>query len=510
MGLGRGPISFTSQLGRRFGNKFSYCLKDYTLSPPPTSYLTIGGEAQNDDVVSNKMKFTPLVVNPLSPSFYYIGIKSVSVNGAKLRIHPSVWSINDNGNGGTVIDSGTTLTFLAEQAHREVVTAIRRRVRELTVPSPIVSGASAGSGQYFISLLLGTPPQPLLLIADTASDLIWTHCSASSHHNPHNPIFFPRLSASFKPHHCFHPSCKLVPNPPNSHCNNRSTLHTPCLFNYSYADSSSSSGFFSTETASFHSKHKQTNLKLSFGCGFRVSGTEFNSAQGVMGLGRGPISFTSQLGRRFGNKFSYCLKDYTLSPPPTSYLTIGGETQNDDVVSNKMKFTPLVVNPLSPSFYYIGIKSVSVNGAKLRIHPSVWSINDNGNGGTVIDSGTTLTFLAEQAHREVVTAIRRRVRELTVPSPTPGFELCVNESKLVKGASLPRLKFKLVGNSVFSPPPRNYFIETEERVMCLAIQPVNSETGFSVIGNLMQQGFLLEFDRDRSRFGFSRHGCDVP
>ena len=176
----------------------------------------------------------------------------------------------------------------------------------------------------------------------------------------------------------------------------------------------------------------------------------------------------------------------------------------------KMKFTPLVVNPLSPSFYYIGIKSVSVNGAKLRIHPSVWSINDNGNGGTVIDSGTTLTFLAEQAHREVVTAIRRRVRELTVPSPTLAFELCVNESKLVKGASLPRLKFELVGNSVFSPPPRNYFIETEERVMCLAIQPVNSETGFSVIGNLMQQGFLLEFDRDRSRLGFSRRGCDVP
>ncbi|KAK7833026.1 aspartic proteinase nepenthesin-2, partial [Quercus suber] len=156
--------------------------------------------------------------------------------------------------------------------------------------------------------------------------------------------------------------------------------------------------------------------------------------------------------------FSYCLKDYTLSPPPTSYLTIGGETQNDDVVSNKMKFTPLVVNPLSPSFYYIGIKSVSVNGAKLRIHPSVWSINDNGNGGQLL-----IPTASEGANSA---------------ESYSGFELCVNESKLVKGASLPRLKFELVGNSVFSPPPRNYFIETEERVMCLAIQPVNSETGF--------------------------------
>ena len=93
--------------------------------------------------------------------------------------------------------------------------------------------------------------------------------------------------------------------------------------------------------------------------------------------------------------------------------------------------------------------------------------------------------------------------------PTPGFDLCVNVSG-VSRPNLPRLRFRLVGNSVFSPPSKNYFIETADQIICLAIQPVNSETGFSVIGNLMQQGFLLEFDRERSRLGFSRHGCALP
>lgn len=255
---------------------------------------------------------------------------------------------------------------------------------------------------------------------------------------------------------------------------------------------------------------------LTFGCGFRISGpsvtgASFNGAQGVMGLGRGSISFASQLGHRFGNKFSYCLLDYTISPPPTSYLTIGGSAKNGAVSkSSRMSYTPLLTNPLSPSFYYIGIKSVSVNGAKLPINPSVWSIDELGNGGTVIDSGTTLSFLAEPAYRQVLAAFRRRLRlPIVSMEPKLSFDLCVNVSG-VRRPNLPKLSFRLKGRSVLSPPPRNYFLELADRVMCLALQPVKTVSGFSVIGNLMQQGFLLDFDKDRSRLGFSRHGCALP
>ncbi|OMO80132.1 Peptidase A1 [Corchorus capsularis] len=389
------------------------------------------------------------------------------------------------------------------------------------IKSPVVSGAPSGSGQYFVELRLGSPPQTLLLVADTGSDLLWVSCSAcrgncSSFHAP-GSTFLARHSSSFAPYHCYDTMCSLVPQPDPNPCN-RTRLHSPCRYQYLYSDGSATSGFFSKDTTTLKtSSGKEAKVeKLSFGCGFRitgpsVSGSSFNGAHGVMGLGRGPISFASQLGRRFGNKFSYCLMDYTLSPPPTSYLIIGdgggdGDEQSAISKSSKMSFTPLLANPLSPTFYYIGIKSVKVNKAKLRIDPSVWSLDELGNGGTVMDSGTTLTFLPEPAYVKILTAIKRRVR---LPSPaesTPGFDFCFNVTGTPR-PKLPRLSFELGGGSVFEPPPRNYFIDTEEDIMCLAIQPAGREMGFSVIGNLMQQGFLFEFDRDKSRLGFSRHGC---
>ncbi|CAK9141350.1 unnamed protein product [Ilex paraguariensis] len=276
------------------------------------------------------------------------------------------------------------------------------------------------------------------------------------------------------------------------------------------------SGFFSRETTTYNtsSGREVKHQNLAFGCGFEVSGPSvsgpsFNGANGVMGLGRGPISFASQLGRKFGDKFSYCLMDYTLSPPPTSYLLIGGAHDGVGSEMSKMTYTPLQINPLSTTFYYIGIKNVFINGAKLPINHSVWAIDELGNGGTVVDSGTTLTYLANPAYRRILTAFKRRVKLPSPDEPTLGFDLCVNISGVLR-PSLPKMSFQLVGDSVLSPPPGNYFLDTAENVKCLALQPVTSPSGSSVIGNLMQQGFLFEFDKDRSRLGFTRHGCALP
>lgn len=374
---------------------------------------------------------------------------------------------------------------------------------------PVTSAASSGSGQYLVSLHLGTPPQPLLLIADTGSDLTWVSCSACRRGcSPRASLFHPRRSASFAPHHCYDPACKLVPHPKKAPRCNRTRLHSTCRYKYSYADGSLTSGFFSTETTSFNTTAAAKPLKFqrfSFGCGFWNSGPSFSGGDGVLGLGRGPISFSSQLGREFGHKFSYCLMDYTLSPPPTSYLLIGGAATG----KSKLRYTPLLINPLSPTFYYIKIESLSINDVKLRISPSVWAIDEYGNGGTVVDSGTTITFLPEPAYRVALAVFARLVKLPESAQPVPGFDLCLNVSG-ASAASFPKLSFELGGGAVFSPPPRNYFIEAAEGVKCLALQPVTTEVGFSVIGNLMQQGYTFEFDKDRSRLGFTRRGCGVP
>ncbi|GAB4840248.1 hypothetical protein Ancab_021012 [Ancistrocladus abbreviatus] len=393
------------------------------------------------------------------------------------------------------------------------LSALYARRHRQTLKLPLVSGASSGAGQYFVDLRIGTPPQKLLLVADTGSDLVWVKCSSCRNCSAHPPgsVFLARHSVTFSPIHCFNPGCRLVPHSSKLHrrCN-RARHHSPCWYEYQYSDGSLTSGIFSTETASLNtSAGKENAFKgLAFGCGFNVSGPSlsgpsFNGSSGVMGLGRGPISFSGQLGRRFGpfgNKFSYCLLDYTLSPPPTSYLMIGA------FGNYKMTSTPLITNPLLRTFYYISIKSVLIDGMKLPIRPSVWALDKLGNGGTIIDSGTTLTFLPEPAYRIILTAFRRRVNLPQLPEPTPGFDLCVNVGNDSR-PSLPKMSFLLAGDSVFAPPPSNYFIDTAEAVKCLALQAVSSPSGFAVVGNLMQQGFLFEFDNDRSRLRFSRKVC---
>ncbi|XP_019164554.1 PREDICTED: aspartyl protease family protein 2 [Ipomoea nil] len=382
---------------------------------------------------------------------------------------------------------------------------------------PVTSGSSSGTGQYFVEFHLGTPPQRLLLVADTGSDLVWVTCSACrncSSRVPHS-AFLARHSASFAPVHCYDEKCKLVPHPRRVPCN-RTRLHSPCRYEYFYSDGSVTSGFFAAETTAFNASSglpvRFKNVK--FGCGFRASGPSitgpsFNGAQGVLGLGRGPISLATQLGRRFGNKFSYCLMDYTLAPTPRSYLVIGDSQSAGATNGSGLSFTPLIHNSFSPTFYYIGIESVAIEDTKLPISPSVWAIDELGNGGTVMDSGTTLTFLAQPAYTRIVNEFKRRVK---LPQPaelTPGFDLCINVSGN-PNPILPKMSFRFTGGSVFAPPTGNYFLDTAPDIKCLALQPVVSPAAFSVIGNLMQQGFTFQFDRDQSLLGFSRHGCSQP
>lgn len=383
---------------------------------------------------------------------------------------------------------------------------------------PVTSGSTFGTGQYFVRLRVGTPPQELFLVADTGSDLVWMTCSACRHclsRGNATAAFFTRRSSSFQPLHCFDSKCKLVPPPANASCPH-TRRRSPCRYEYSYADGSLTRGIFARETTTFNvnSGRTVTFKNVELGCSFEasgpsVTGSGFNGAQGILGLGRGPISLATQFGRRFGNKFSYCLKDYTLEPTPTSYLLIGGSKAEAGAVNgSKMNFTPIINNPLSPTFYYIGIQNVFIDDVKLPINPSVWATDEMGNGGTILDSGTTLTFLVEPAYTRIVTEFKRRVK---LPKPTDFtsiFDLCINVSG-VANPSLPRLSLEFSGGSVFSPPVGNYFLDTAPNVKCLSLQPVTSSSGSSVIGNLMQQGFVFEFDNDNSRLGFSRHGCSL-
>ncbi|KAJ7547045.1 hypothetical protein O6H91_08G066500 [Diphasiastrum complanatum] len=377
---------------------------------------------------------------------------------------------------------------------------------QLDIPRSIVySGVSLGLGQYLVEFWLGSPAQRFLLIVDTGSDLVWVQCYPCRRCSSiAGPIFFPSKSASFSQVPCSSDECFLVPAPAHDFCD----AHNPasCKYMYRYKDQSQSSGLLSRETVTLNSTsgHCVQFVNVVFGCGMRNAGS-FNGSGGVLGLGQGDISFSSQIGHRY-SKFSYCLGDYLRSNSASSLLLFGNVTQNlsQDII---FRYIPLVKNSLASTFYYVRVEQVSVGGEILRIPSNVWEIDLLGNGGTIFDSGSTLSFFKMPAYLIILGAFERAIRYPRSHS-FQGLDLCINVSGISQ-PPLPAFSISFEGSSVFQPPSSNYFVEVAKDVKCLAIQGVISPFAFNTIGNLLQQNFYIEFDRGNGQLGFAQGDCAV-
>ena len=77
---------------------------------------------------------------------------------------------------------------------------------------PAKSGEILGSGNYFVTVGLGTPKNELSLVFDTGSDLTWTQCRpcAKFCYNQTEPIFDPSKSTSYVNVLCNSPECSEV------------------------------------------------------------------------------------------------------------------------------------------------------------------------------------------------------------------------------------------------------------------------------------------------------------
>lgn len=390
-----------------------------------------------------------------------------------------------------------------------------------TYGTGVTSGASVGAGQYFVQLSIGSPPQNFLLIADTGSDLVWVRCSncrrgCSVPAASTPPTFLARASSTYRAVPCLSQDCLLVPPPPSFSCNLR--LPSTCRYFYTYSDTSESVGVFSKDTVSLNatlSTSAPTGNSsgsssgqvpdFAFGCGLVSAGQSFVGSDGVLGLGRGPISFVSQVGSVVGDKFSYCLVDFFHTPALHSFLVLG-DVPKSVKLESALQSTPLVQNPFGKSLYYVSVEEVRVNGQVLSISSDVWDIDGVGNGGTVVDSGTTLSTFVGPAYRAILNAI---TSEFPFPQvdPAQSFDLCFNSISPTNFSSLPSLSFTFQGNAVFSPPASNIFIDIPGGLTCLALQGIEGPFGFSVLGNLIQQNFQMQFDMAASQLSFAPTQC---
>lgn len=380
------------------------------------------------------------------------------------------------------------------------------------VIATLESGVSLGSGEYFMDVFIGTPPKHFSLILDTGSDLNWLQCSPCEDcYEQVGPKYDPSMSSSYSAIPCSSQQCGLVAAPVTEtggdRCaGNGRNSSSSCRYFYWYGDKSNTTGDLSWETFSVNVTGRRGPLRVPrviFGCGHANRGL-FHGAAGLLGLGRGQLSFASQLRELYGHKFSYCLVDRDSNASVSSTLVFG---EDERLAAHRdLQYTALVQTANSvDTFYYVRIAAATVGGERVDVPSAAFEITAEGNGGTIVDSGTTLTYLAQPAYEKIRAAFEAKISYPRVDLPPLGP--CYNVSG-VGDVKLPEFSITFTDGAVWRFPVENYFIQLdpEDAVVCLAIMgtPVDS---LSILGNYQQQNFHILYDVDNSRLGFAPMTC---
>lgn len=399
------------------------------------------------------------------------------------------------------VDSGKNLTKL-ERIQRGVKRS-HNRIQKLlaaatsgeddelasTSSSSTSTTIVAGNGEYLMDLSIGTPAEDYSAILDTGSDLIWTQCKPCTEcFKQPTPIFDPSKSSSFSRMTCSSDLCQVLAQ---SQC-----ATDGCEYLYGYGDYSSTQGFMATETFTLGGVSVPN---IGFGCGEQNEGDGFSQGAGLVGLGRGPLSLISQMKE---SKFAYCLTsmdDATLK----SKLWIGsGSSSGSGTVTTT---TPLLQNPSQPTFYYLPLQGISVGKTRLPINQTSFALRDDGSGGMIIDSGTTITYLQESAFNLLAKEFTSQMSLPVDKSGDTGLDVCFSLPSNADTIEVPELVFHFGKGADLELPSKNYMIgDSSMGVVCLAM---GSSSGMSIFGNIQQQNMLVTYDLGKQSMSFQPTQC---
>ncbi|KDP40474.1 hypothetical protein JCGZ_24473 [Jatropha curcas] len=351
----------------------------------------------------------------------------------------------------------------------------------------VVSGMNQGSGEYFVRIGVGSPPRDQYVVIDSGSDIVWVQCQPCTQcYHQTDPVFDPANSASFIGVSCSSAVCDRVENA-DCHAGR-------CRYEVMYGDGSYTKGTLALETLTFG---RAVVRNVAIGCGHRNRGM-FVGAAGLLGLGGGTMSLVGQLGGQTGGTFSYCL--VSRGTDSTGSLEFGRGAMPVGAA-----WIPLIRNPRASSFYYIGLSGLGVGGEKVDISEDVFQLNEMGNGGVVMDTGTAVTRLPTVAYEAFRDAFIGQTGNLPRASGVSIFDTCYNLFGFVS-VRVPTVSFYFTGGPILTLPARNFLIPVDDvGTFCFAFAP--SPSGLSIIGNIQQEGIQISFDGASGFVGFGPNVC---
>ncbi|XVF19648.1 hypothetical protein REPUB_Repub11eG0128900 [Reevesia pubescens] len=390
-------------------------------------------------------------------------------------------------------------------------------------------------GGYSISLSFGTPPQPLPFVMDTGSDIVWfpcTHryvcknCSFSSSSKNNIPSFIPKLSSSSRLVGCRNPKCSWIHHSNRTQCHDcestNSTI-TPqnctqvCPPYFILYGSGTTAGVALTETVNLGDR---TVSDFLVGCSVVSS----RQPAGIAGFGRGLPSLPTQLKL---HKFSYCLISRRFDDSTSSSTLILDNNSDFDKKTNGLSYTPFLRNPVVEGkeafqvYYYVGLRKITVGGQHVKVPHKYLLPGNDGDGGTIVDSSSTFTFMAREVFEPVAEEFVKQVKNYSRARDVEvltGLRPCFDVKGGEKVVEFPELRFHLKGGAEMALPLENYFAVVGDGAACLTVVTDRGgvgggegEVGHSgpavVMGSFQMQNYYVEYDLRNERLGLRQQLC---
>ncbi|KAJ0084501.1 hypothetical protein Patl1_30327 [Pistacia atlantica] len=335
--------------------------------------------------------------------------------------------------------------------------------------------------------------------------------SARTVHSPPQTLHFSSLNnpSSSKIIGCRNPKCSWIhPNAQCKDCNPSNNCTQICPPYIIFYESGATSGISLSETLNFPNR---TIPNFFVGCSVFSSRTP----AGIAGFGRGQASLPSQLNV---NKFAYCLLSRKFDDTTRSSPLILDNSSGSD--SEKK---PFIKNPVVPGrsafsvYYYVGLRKITVGERRVRIPYRYLRLDDEGNGGTIIDSGTTFTVMASEVREPLAAEFESQLvkkmnfsRALGVEVLT-GLSPCFNVSSGTTRLKFPKLKLHFKGGAEMAVPQENYAaVVGDGSAVCLMVVSDRLGSGGPtiVLGNVFWQNYYVEYDLRKERLGFKQQQCE--
>ncbi|CAN1277608.1 Aspartyl protease family protein 2 [Linum perenne] len=211
-------------------------------------------------------------------------------------------------------------------------------------------------------------------------------------------------------------------------------------------------------------------------------------------------------------RFSYCLVSHRFDETSVSSDLVLDLDSN----SNSKKKNPDSSNSAFQTYYYLMLRQILVGGKRVKVPYQYLSPSkSDGNGGTIVDSGTTFSYMEGPIYEAVTAAIVKEMSNYTVAKDVQdltGLRPCFDVSRQDK-LTVPQLSFKFKGGAEMQLPVTNYFVLVGDGVICFTVVSDSvvgkgARGGPSIIlGNYQQRDYNIEYDLENERFGFKKQKC---